>query len=291
MTRYRSQWDGYFYTPAPPKAVKGGIRARSKRGAFAAQWWGRRWIAVLEGFSIGARLGRGRSYARSGQVADLAVEPGRVCASVQGTRSKPYAVEIRLCVLTSKQWKSVLTALCDQPIQAARLLAGEMAPSFEELFQALNLSLFPARHNDLKTQCTCPDWSNPCKHIAAVYYILGEAFDQDPFLLLKLRGMEREDLFARLESTEPDRSAGSAEPVVGKGGSLSADPAAFWRGSTLAEEPSRPALSASVNVAAVKRLGPFPFWRGREDFMETMERLYEEAAAALSHYPGGRPNA
>jgi uncharacterized Zn finger protein len=291
MRRRRSTWDGFsYYRPEPPKAVKGGIRARSQRGAFASQWWGRRWIATLEGFSIGARLGRGRSYARGGQVADLTIEPGRVTAAVQGTRSKPYAVEIRLKVLTQAQWGEVLAALAEQPIQAARLLAGEMPPSFEELFQGLHFSLFPARQDDLKTQCSCPDWSNPCKHIAAVYYLLGEAFDGDPFLLLKLRGMEREALFARLGTAgsgprerEVERAAETAEP-------LPADPAAFWRGAPAADGPWIPGAPAPVNAAAVKRLGPFPFWRGREDFMNAMERLYNEAAAALARDRGEPPH-
>jgi uncharacterized Zn finger protein len=291
MRRRGSRWDGFsYYRPQPPKAVKGGIRARSQRGAFASQWWGRRWIATLEGFSIGARLGRGRSYARGGQVADLAIEPGRVTAAVQGTRSKPYAVEIRLKVLTQAQWGEVLAALAEQPIQAARLLAGEMPPSFEELFQGLRLSLFPARQDDLKTQCSCPDWSNPCKHIAAVYYLLGEAFDGDPFLLLKLRGMDREALFARMGTPEGGPKTRKGEAAVETAEPLPADPAAFWRGIPASAGPGRTDGCPSLNAAAVKRLGPFPFWRGREDFIYAMERLYAEAAAALARDPGETPH-
>jgi len=281
MTRYYSDWDEYgWYKPAPPREVKGGIRAQSKRGAFASKWWGRRWISVLEGFSIGARLGRGRSYARQGQVADLAVEPGLIRASVQGTRPEPYAVEIRLKVLKPAQWKTLLKALHEKPILMANLLAGEMPQTLEELFEQSRLALFPTRHGDLKTECSCPDWSNPCKHIAAVYYILGEAFDQDPFLLLKLRGMGREELFSRLETTTKAEDAAPQETPSGESGPLPPDPSLFWKGLQAPVSASESVRPPPVAAAAVRRLGPFPFWRGREDFMDIMESLYRQAGAA-----------
>ena len=85
--------------------------------------------------------------------------------------------------------------LSQQVIFTAKLLAGEMPQDIEQAFTDAGLSLFPAQSKDLDTECSCPDWSNPCKHIAAVYYLLGEEFDRNPFLIFKLRGMEREESF------------------------------------------------------------------------------------------------
>jgi uncharacterized Zn finger protein len=283
MTRRYSDWDSNgWYRPAPPRQVRGGIRARSKHGAFASQWWGRRWISVLEGFSIGARLARGRSYARRGQVADLTIDPGVIRASVQGTQSKPYAVEIHLKVLKPTQWKILLNALREKPILAATLLAGEMPQALEELFNQSHLALFPIRHDDLATACSCPDWSNPCKHIAAVYYLLAETFDRDPFLLLKLRGMGREELFSQLEPTVGEEASAPEAAPMPEPGPLPTDPARFWKSAEAPSAVPEIVQPSPVAAVAISRLGPFPFWRGRVDFMDGMGRLYRQAGAAAA---------
>ena len=181
-----------WYEPTVPKEVKGGIRAKSRRGAFASRWWGRRWIQTLEDFNIGARLSRGRSYARKGQVATLEILKGSVRAEVQGSEIEPYIVSIKFQVLTGKQWDRITLRLLEKPIFAALLLGNEMPEDIESVFKDEGLSLFPEREKDMETSCSCPDWSNPCKHIAAVFYLMGEAFDNDPFLLFKLRGMKME---------------------------------------------------------------------------------------------------
>src|SRR5262249_59316037 len=111
-------------------------------------------------------------------------------------------------------WRKVVKKLTEQPLFAAKLLAGEMPQDIEPIFTAAGLSLFPARQNDLKTRCSCPDSSNPCKHIAAVYYLLGEEFDRDPFLMFTLRGLTREELFERLEQTDQPRRQAAREPAA-----------------------------------------------------------------------------
>src|SRR5438874_11790706 len=97
-------WYRDYYPRSTPRAAKGGIKAQSKRGGFGESWWARRWIAVLESFDIGARLGRGRSYARGGQVLSIDVGTGTVKAKVQGSRPKPYDVTIEVKTLTPEQW-------------------------------------------------------------------------------------------------------------------------------------------------------------------------------------------
>ncbi|NAS88232.1 hypothetical protein C4E24_00595 [ANME-1 cluster archaeon AG-394-G21] len=202
-------WDSYwgYYKPAKPKEVKEGIKAKSKRGAIGETWWSKRWIAVLESFNMGARLTRGRSYARKGQVVSIDVQKGIVTAKVQGTRSKPYSVRIQLNPISEHDWEKVTEAMASKAIFAANLLSDEMPHDIEDAFSEAGLALFPSSKNELATKCSRPDWANPCKHIAAVYYLLAERFDEDPFLIFKLRGRTKEELIAALR----DKRASSAE--------------------------------------------------------------------------------
>jgi uncharacterized Zn finger protein len=208
MARRKNYYDDYFYFK-PTKAIetKGGIKAQSKRGAFAKNWWAQRWIAALERLVDSGRLSRGRSYARKGQVLSIDEIKDGIAARVQGSRPTPYKISIKINHLTDLEWDKVLDALAEQAIFTAQLLAGEMPQDIEQAFERAKVSLFPSNHNDLITDCSCPDYSNPCKHIAAAYYILGERFDEDPFLIFRLRGRTQEKVMQELRK----RRAGSAE--------------------------------------------------------------------------------
>ncbi|HRD66096.1 MAG TPA: SWIM zinc finger family protein [Candidatus Competibacter sp.] len=279
-------YDDYYFPASKPRRVSGGIKAQSQRGAFASRWWAKRWIAVLESFDIGARLGRGRSYARQGQVLDIQIAPGEVKAKVQGSRPRPYQVSIKLKPLSAAEWRKLAEAMAQEARFGAKLLAGEMPTDIEEVFRAEGLSLFPKTHGDLKTECSCPDYSNPCKHIAAVYYLLGEAFDNDPFLMFRLRGMEREALLAQLgEAVGDDESWSQSEPEP-----LPDDPSAFWAMPPLPESLAGSLLAPPKSAALLRRLGPFPFWRGDISPLDGLEPIYAamgiSALGALSDTSG-----
>jgi uncharacterized Zn finger protein len=236
---------------------------------------------VLESFDIGARLGRGRSYARSGQVLSIDISEGRVESKVQGSRPKPYDITIEVKVLSAAGWKNVVRELAGQALFAAKLLAGEMPQDIEKVFLEAGESLFPQKLGDLKTACSCPDYSNPCKHIAAVYYLLGEEFDRDPFLLFRLRGLDRERLLKQLgEAPAGQKPAPAAQPpeAAESGSPLPADPAVFWAGSDLPEDFFGPVQAPPVSAAWPRRLGAFPFWRGEERFLDALETVYRQAA-------------
>ena len=200
-----------YYEPARPKEVKNGIKAKSKRGCIGETWWSKRFVGILESFDLGARLTRGRSYARKGQVISIDVQPGIVRSEVQGTMSEPYAVKIELEPLSAAQWDGAVKAMASKAVFAACLLSGEMPQNIEEAFSDAGISLFPKKSRDLKTDCSCPDWSNPCKHIAAVYYLLAEQFDLDPFLIFKLRGKTKEEI---LEALREKRATGAVEGQI-----------------------------------------------------------------------------
>jgi uncharacterized Zn finger protein len=204
----------YEWESAGPIAVEGGIKAKSKRGAIGEQWWSRRFIAVLDSYGMSSRLQRGRSYARRGQVLEFTLAAGKVTARVQGSRPSPYQVSITVRPLTSAQWRQVESRLAGQALFRARLLAGEMPAEIEEVFASCGTPLFPESSHDLTMSCNCPDWGVPCKHLAAVCYVLAEAFDADPFAMLAWRGKGRDDLLAALRGKTAGPPSGEPRPEV-----------------------------------------------------------------------------
>ena len=216
MNDFRGRWDDW--PPARPIRVEGGIKARSKRGAIGEQWWSRRFIGVLESCGLSGRLARGRSYARAGQVLDFRLSQGKVTARVQGSRVRPYDVRIGVLPLTKAQWRRVQERLAGQALFRAKLLAGEMPHEIEDVFAHCGTPLFARSASDLDMHCSCPDWGVPCKHLAAVCYVLAEEFDRDPFAMLAWRGKARDDLLTALRGIraggpEPDRELAPAPPL------------------------------------------------------------------------------
>jgi uncharacterized Zn finger protein len=260
----RDDYDfGYgYFPPSRPIKVEGGIQSRSQRGAFAANWWAKRWLAVLESYGIGSRLQRGRSYARSGQVLNIDIQPGLVTARVQGSRPKPYAVEIQVSALPDAEWERVLDTISGQAIFAAQLLDGEMPQEIETAFAEAGVSLFPARTRDILTECSCPDYSNPCKHIAAVYYLLGEQFDHDPFLIFTLRGRTREQVIEGLRQRRAAATGESGEGALSietapSVPSLNDQIAGYW-GSDMSSWTPPHVAAPETDAVVLRRLGPPP---------------------------------
>jgi uncharacterized Zn finger protein len=278
-------WDWYF-KPKPRKTVKG-IKAQSKK--FGQTWWSGRWLSALERLVDPARLSRGRSYARSGQVLNLDIQPGRIESRVQGSRPKPYKVKIEIRPLSEKDWNRVADAMAQQAIFAAKLLAGEMPQNIEEAFAAAKVNLFPASSGDLKTDCSCPDWSNPCKHVAAVYYLLGEQFDSDPFLLFRLRGQTKDEIMSMLRTrralhaiTEEEEAVATTEPPMVEEPiePLDADPDRFWHGSGELIDFRVTIAAPPIDAAPIKRLGSPKFWHGKQDFVALLSGAYQAISQA-----------
>jgi uncharacterized Zn finger protein len=276
-----------------------GIKAQSKGGKFGENWWARRWIEVLESFDMGSRLNRGREYAKKGHVLSIQIEEGQVLARVQGSRPKPYEIDVRMHTLPEADWAKIAGRLAEQAVFSARLLAGEMPADIEEIFEEEGLSLYPAAEGDLKAQCTCPDTANPCKHCAAVYLLLGEEFDRDPFLLFALRGMRREKLLAMIEKQLPQISTVEGEP--GRNGDveekqddpkqpLPFEPDTFWKGAVrLPEEVMGDVTPPPISCALPRRLGPFPFWQGQKPLLDALEPIYKKASQHAVGFLLGEP--
>lgn len=230
--------EGRFFETARPIQVEGGIAVRAKRGKIGDSWWSRRFVDVLEQICDGGRLARGRTYARKGQVMDFALTSGRVTGRVQGSRPQPYEVTIEIAAFDDTQWTRLTEALGSQALYRAALLAGEMPHEIVDVFAAHEAPLFPDR---LDIRCSCPDWSVPCKHGSAVLYVLAEAFDDDPFLVLAWRGRARDALLDALRGTAEPTPA--VDPLAVEESSLEDHLADFYTPaislSRLRERPSR----------------------------------------------------
>jgi uncharacterized Zn finger protein len=286
----------------PPRRVEGGLRARSTRGAIGTSWWSRRFLDVLESFALGGRLTRGRSYARAGQVLTLDVAPGTVSAQVQGSRPQPYRVRVGLAVFDEATWTRLEQLLAAQALFSARLLAGDLPPELELLFEEAGSPLFPAVVGELAMDCSCPDFAVPCKHLAATFYLLAEAFDVDPFQLLHWRGRSRERLLERLRElrsggqaqipapTQTDRPA--VEPVAGTAAALADLPGQtvagtaerFW--SAPVPLPKQPPTPPADPDLLLRQLGPPAAELGGPGLVERLRRAYERFAV-LGEGDGG----
>jgi len=284
-----SYW-GDYYPPANPIKVKNGIAARSKKGDIGETWWSKRFIGALEKIGIGSRLQRGKTYARKGQVIKISIHDAVVHALVQGTNPRPYSVTISFTRFTDKQWDGIFDALSSQALFTAMLLGGEIPKEIESVFTGVDLSLLPATRREIKTDCSCPDSANPCKHIAAVYYILAEKFDRDPFLIFTLRGRDRKDVLEGLReqrsSVDTDEEVKGSEPehpaVRGPNVSTRPPPAecmdSFWdAGETLDRFPIYLHKKPELEAVALKRLGPSRFKIGNKDLADLLVPVYLKA--------------
>lgn len=243
----------------------------------AETWWADRWLNVLNRFGWKGRLANGRMYADEGRVTGFVVETGRITAKVQGTRTQPYDVTIQIRPLPDADWDLVVDILSCQALFTAQLLAGDMPQDIEEVFEAAYAPLFPRSKDDIKAHCTCPDYANPCKHIAAVYYVMADSFDKDPFLIFHLRGRGRDQLIGMLRAARAaEAQAGPMSVETLDAGSL--EPFRFWQAGDELEGVHVQIAQPPFPGATAKRLGRPPFWRSPADPITRLSEVYEAIA-------------
>ncbi len=214
-------------------------------------WWGRAWLDALEQRAKldPNRLPRGRDYARTGAVGDLVLAPGEARARVQGRRSQPYDTRIRVRQFTEQEWARVLDSVSAQLGRAAALLDGELPPEVADDVTAAGLDLLPGP-GEVGPRCSCPDDADPCKHSAAVCYLVAGALDADPFALLLLRGRTRGEVLAGLRTR---RRGGSARQIAPPGEATSSSTTV--RTGVAASDRG---VDARAVFAAAPRSGPVP---------------------------------
>ena len=258
-----------------------GIRAQDLRTLARGTWWARRWIAALEAMRLGARFGRGRQYAVSGQVTELIAEGSHVSASVVGSRPDPYHVTLDFTAAEGLAQERIAEAIRSQPMTLGRLLAGDLPVEVGELFRAEGIPLFPQTEPtgrtpegkptwDVTMRCSCPDWARPCKHMAAVLLLLGEEVARRPVTLLALRGVDVELLVPSDEADVPEACAAPRE-MLGWPQEISG-----WRASA-------PASCALL----VRRLGAVPYWRGTARCVEALGKMQTRAGTVAREAASG----
>jgi uncharacterized Zn finger protein len=280
MSRFYRDWpQSSRKKPAPEH----GIRIK-KAGT---TWWGKRWIEALEQVLRGdaGRLARGKTYARAGRTHDLSVQAGEVSASVTGSRSEPYQIAIKLKQLDDATWSAAISGMAAKAQFAAELLGGQMPQEIDEVFLAASVSLFPRQRSDLKTSCSCPDWGDPCKHVAATHYVLGEALDRDPFLLFELRGRSKEQVLAALRAA---RGGGAPDELDELQPTAAAEIASVVLEQLSAESYDKasqplPSLQFSFEQSAghsavLRQLGAPPAWTGEAQPADVLAPLVRAAA-------------
>jgi uncharacterized Zn finger protein len=276
------------YEPTRPRDVKGGVKARSQRGQIGQTWWAQRWAQALSRIMDSGRLSRGRSYARRGQVLNIDEKDSVIKARVQGSRKKPYKVSIDVLPISDKAWEQVLDVLADQALFTAQLLAGEMPTQIEEAFSAAGASLFPLSGRELNTECSCPDWSNPCKHIAAVYFLLGEAFDNDPFMLFRLRGRTQDQILNGLRERRASIDEEESEAYDGLAAIHSADAAStklpedlfeFWSLHQSLDDFQVQPCAPEVHLSLLQRLGEPSFIPANITLRSALGSVYQSVSA------------
>ncbi len=255
------------------------------------RWWSERWWSVLESLGVARRLERGKRYAKAERVLALEIEPGRVRAEVQGSRYEPYRIEIAIGVFSEEAWREAVKALAAQALFSAKLLAGEMPENIEDAFSSIGLSLFPRSPDELKMSCTCPDAVVPCKHIAAIHYVLAEKLDEDPFLLFRWRGFSRERILRKLRE---QRAAEASGRPIDRASERSLEESIddFWKMGKGLEAVTFSVGPPAVSASLLKRLGVPAFWKPHPEIRGSLERLYSkvtERAMALAYSGRGVP--
>lgn len=256
-------------------------------------WWSKRFLEVLESFRLGSRLARGKAYAQENKVMKLSISSGIVQATVQGSRKSHYRVTIKLTPLSDAVWRQVMHNLTKKAIFAVEMLQDKMPQDIEEVFAAGNTSLFPSQLNELESECDCPDWSNPCKHIAAVYYVLAQHFDLDPFLIFVWRGRLKTQILEYLRhywrQGKPRTQAFG--PVVPRLQINDDDSQAYWHGKFNTKETrSLDPFSDAVPDSGIKKLGEAPVQLDGKELGAVLAEAYAHTSEGIRGWALNQPS-
>jgi uncharacterized Zn finger protein len=266
---------------------------------FSRTWWSDRFIQALEDFTDDSRLQRGRAYANNGKVLNFEIEQNQITARVKGSvnpyfgvyKEPTYNISIEIKAIAKSSWNEAIDKLSSKASIVSRLMLNEVPENIEDTFNELGLHLLPHSSKDFKTKCSCPDYANPCKHIAGVYYLVASQLDNNPFLLFELRGLSQQELQTKLaksklgkalsqELNTQELSLESSTSFYTKIAKQSVDekPSVreFWLGTKRLPQTIEAPSSSGVSAIIVKKQGDFPaFWHKENSFIETMEELYQ----------------
>ncbi|OUL35024.1 hypothetical protein BV372_12505 [Nostoc sp. T09] len=253
------------------------------------EWWSQRWLDLLDSYRFKKRLERARNYSRQGNVLSIEFKGAKVLARVQGSEVEPYKVSLSLDPFSDEEWSYVIETMSKKAIFAAKLLAGEMPQNIEEVFTSNGLSLFPFTLSDIRSKCSCPDKANPCKHVGAVYYQLGDRFSEDPFVLFKLRGRTKEQIISDLRKlrsgkieVSPTETSDVQQPITNNQYTIKLD--SFWQYNQPLDS-SLVVIAPSASETVLDVLGSIPLGKEEETVvnitsaevvMKYLEAVYQD---------------
>lgn len=274
---------------------------------FKKTWWGPEFLTSLEQIMDEGRLKRGNSYSSDYRLVKFDVNLNNVTSRVRGNKSAYfevyetpyYDVKITFDKVAAKHWKSVLSKVGANANWVTHLILGEVPPTINEAFKNANVSLLPQSANEMRTTCSCPDWANPCKHVAGTYIRLASILDQDPIALFELRGLKRAALNrslakssfgAALLSTADDTESTTVEDRDDKIATVNpsdcgialSDLRAFWCGKAPPAESAMDRQIPPISALLLRREGDYPeFWDRKNSFLEAMTGIYDGVVKKL----------
>jgi len=266
---------------------------------FSRTWWGEIFIKALESFTDSGRLQRGRSYASGGKVKSFEINGNHITAKVRGSvnpyfgvyKEPTYDISIQITPIPKASWNIAIEKLSSKASIVSQLLLNQVPENIENTFSQLGLHLLPKSRQDFKTKCSCPDSSNPCKHIAGVYYLVASQLDDNPFLLFELRGLSKTELQEKLAQTPlgkalsqeletkeipPEISTSFYTQPQKQKTAVPGSAREFWLGTKRLPQTIEVSTANSVPAILIKKQGDYPaFWDKDSSFIETMEEFYQ----------------
>lgn len=250
------------------------------------EWWTQQWIDLLNSYRFKKRLERARNYARQGNVLSIEFKEQKIISQVQGTAPEPYEQSLWLDIFTDEDWGYIIETMSQRAIFTAKLLAGEMPKNIEEVFATNGLRLFPFTLDEIHSRCDCPDKARVCKHIAAVYYLLGDRFSDDPFLLFQLRGRTKEQILAAIRQKRGQNEDENAIETVKttqqnkRKSPTSAIPESlnfqeFWEYSQQLDSSLVVITPPPSNETVLDVLGPIPLGASADIVMDYLKKIYQ----------------
>jgi uncharacterized Zn finger protein len=301
--------------PLPEKArkVRGGLKLTGE-WPMRLSWAAAAWVEGVSKVAASDALAQGVEYARGAQTRTFTIELGRVVAEVQGRQYRPHQAVLKFATLSDTQWHAVESAMTEQAVFAAKLLAHEVPDTIQTVFDPLGLRLYPAlgvagSEEDLKVSCTCGHTTPWCKHVVCAALLLAERMDKNPFLVFTLRGLPGDELLERLRSRRaaaqggdmfaqslsqrltamgpvpspalrdaadfPDEEGATPAPASTAAAPLEACLPNFWDMGPGLDALETPLKAPEVSHALLRRLGPSPFKEGKFPLVGLLATCYE----------------
>lgn len=266
----------------------------------ARSWWGEKFIAALEECIDSGRLSRGRSYSSPRRLSKFNIKGKLITGTIEGNINPYfevyeipyYKITIELEQFSKPKWEKIITAIGNNAAWLSKLLMNEMPDNIESAFRAEGLELLPTTGSSLTSNCSCPDWANPCKHVAGVYYKVASLLDRDPFLLFQLRGMEHEKLQQALAKTAlgnalldqwRDDNQHTLVPITNRYTQPQQQAPSildwhhFWQNKNTLPELELYSDTEATLAILIKKGGDYPlFWHKHDSFIEVMEVVYDK---------------